>query len=576
MLVTRVFVALRSLPRSCLQAVVDTLASAQYATQSLAVRAACALLGLAPTRIWRTYASIRRNGWSPVPGASDAPEAMARNAAAADVTAEAVMLTLVRTAVGVGAANGATTDFVKAVARLAVEGVPVGEKFHTRHFLKDVQFLAARCVQVRDREDLYNPLGGLGIGSSCAVIMDGVPVGSVAAYGRHGTVLVLCVSSVSPHTHRLRAQLLTYAVPSRGHGGEETAAAVLTALAEHPLGLDRRALRAKLCGVGGDGAVIRGGPDRKKPGTQAGEILWQLVHPQVVPVRPGAVNAVTVSDNDLLAALVPQAKERESWVGDAEHLHYPTEWDKFHREDLALSRAIRGSPMAQEVFAVCALCDQLFGLGDGALLLRAAGHATQTPLRSGALPGLTRKAAGLSREPGHLLDNFTAYAAGLHLRREWTREGHNTHSLTSLVDVGRRLTALNFVAFVLLFRDIMERVVSPWTAVIQSACLEPWALAPKHNAMVARRRETISLIYWARELLRVCTLLRQHVPLKDPAGRRAKGEGAPEWWDRRVALGHVVDVRGGIPGLGRGVVPAGPGGAGHQESDQGSVLREAA
>jgi hypothetical protein len=144
MLVTRVFVALRSLPRSCLQAVVDTLASAQYATQSLAVRAACALLGLAPTRIWRTYASIRRNGWSPVPGASDAPEAMARNAAAADVTAEAVMLTLVRTAVGVGAANGATTDFVKAVARLAVEGVPVGEKFHTRHFLKDVQFLAAR------------------------------------------------------------------------------------------------------------------------------------------------------------------------------------------------------------------------------------------------------------------------------------------------------------------------------------------------------------------------------------------------------------------------------------------------
>jgi hypothetical protein len=144
MLVTRVFVALRSLPRSCLQAVVDTLASAQYATQSLAVRAACALLGLAPTRIWRTYASIRRNGWSPVPGASDAPEAMARNAAAADVTAEAVMLTLVRTAVGVGAANRATTDFVKAVARLAVEGVPVGEKFHTRHFLKDVQFLAAR------------------------------------------------------------------------------------------------------------------------------------------------------------------------------------------------------------------------------------------------------------------------------------------------------------------------------------------------------------------------------------------------------------------------------------------------
>ena len=219
MLITRVLVALTRLPRPCLQAVVDALATAPSATYSLALRAAAALVGWAPSRIWRTFRSVRGNGWSPVPGASNAPEATARNAAAADVTAEAVMLTLVRTALGVGAANGATTDFVKAVCRLAVEGVPVGEKFHTRHFFKDAQFLAARCLQLRDREDLYNPLGGLGIGSSCAVLMDGVPVGSVAAYGRHGTVQVVCVSSVSPHTHRLRAQLLTWAIPSRGHGG---------------------------------------------------------------------------------------------------------------------------------------------------------------------------------------------------------------------------------------------------------------------------------------------------------------------------------------------------------------------
>ena len=539
MLVARVLVALRRLPRPCLQTVVGTLAAGQRSTEAWALRAASALVGWAPSRIWRTFDAVRANGWSPMPGpGGDAQEATARNAAATDVTAEAVMLTLVRTALAVGAANGAMEDFVKAVARLSVEGVPVGEKFHTRHFLKDAQFLAARCLQARDREDLYNPLGGLGIGSSCAVLFDGVPVGSVAAYGRHGTVLVVCMSSVSPHTHRLRAQLLTWAVPSRGHGGAETAAAVLTALAGHPLALDRRALRVKLCAVGGDGMVVRGGPDRKKPGTQAGEILWQLVHPQVAPVRPGAARPgaanvrgkKSVIDDDPLDALVAQEEEEEheAWLGDAERLHYPTEWDKFHREDLALSRAIRGSPMATEVFAVCSLCDQLFGLGDGLALLRAAGRATQTPLRGGALPGLTRKAAGLSREPGHLLDNFRAYAAGLHLRREWTREGHTTHSLYSLVEAGRRLTALDFVAFVLLFRDIMERVVSPWTAVIQSASLEPWALAPKHNALVARRRETISLIHWARELLRVCTLLRQHAPLKGPAGRRAKGEGAPE------------------------------------------------
>ena len=103
-LVTRVLVALQRLPRPCLQAVVDALATARHHTQSLVVRAASALIGLAPSRIWRTFCAVRGNGWSPVPGASDALQATARYAAASDVTAEAVMLTLVRTALGVGSA----------------------------------------------------------------------------------------------------------------------------------------------------------------------------------------------------------------------------------------------------------------------------------------------------------------------------------------------------------------------------------------------------------------------------------------------------------------------------------------
>ena len=77
-LVTRVLVALQRLPRPCLQAVVDALATARHQTQSLAVRAASALIGWAPSRIWRTFCAVRANGWSPVPGASDALEATAR------------------------------------------------------------------------------------------------------------------------------------------------------------------------------------------------------------------------------------------------------------------------------------------------------------------------------------------------------------------------------------------------------------------------------------------------------------------------------------------------------------------
>lgn len=101
--------------------------------------------------------------------------------------------------------------------------------------------------------------------------------------------------------------------------------------------------------------------------------------------------------------------------------------------------------MAEEVFAVCTMMDHMYSLGDGRLLARCAAEATNTPLRSGVMPGGTRKAVSLTREPGHLLHNFKAYAAAMHARMEWRREGHNTYTAKALVDAGRRLTSVDFI-----------------------------------------------------------------------------------------------------------------------------------
>ena len=127
--------------------------------------------------------------------------------------------------------------------------------------------------------------------------------------------------------------------------------------------------------------------------------------------------------------------------------------------------------------------DHMFHKGDGRLLLRAVAQRTGTTMKSGAMPGMTRQAAALTREPGNLVHNFRAYVAGMHMWEFWRREnGTKTYSQETLVDTGRRLTDVPFVCFLLCFRDIMGGVVSPWAKIIQADLLEPWVIAKKHEA----------------------------------------------------------------------------------------------
>ena len=136
-----------------------------------------------------------------------------------------------------------------------------------------------------------------------------------------------------------------------------------------------------------------------------------------------------VADDNVLADLVRQepvngrprggarkAADRDAWVSEACVLHTVAEWDKFHRQDIAMTRAITQCPLADEMYKLCGLMDHMFGLGDGRQLIQTSANATSVHLRSGRLPGMTRKAVQLCSEPGHLFDNFKAYAAGIHVK----------------------------------------------------------------------------------------------------------------------------------------------------------------
>jgi hypothetical protein len=284
--------------------------------------------------------------------------------------------------------------------------------------------------------------------------------------------------------------------------------AVVGALRMAPLSMSSRNLQSGLSVVGGDGAVVRGGTGRLLPGTSAAELTWTMAHPELANVDDGTPRA----DGTPLAALDDRMKVR---IADPSRLWYSTEWDKLHREDKRITRAIAACPAASDLFDLGRLMDTFFGFGDGRLLLRTAASVTDTSIRSGAMPNVTRKGVSLTREPGHLLDNLPAYAVAMRGKVALKRENRGQHNLTVLIEAGRRLTAVDTVAFATLFKDVLEKAVAPWTAVVQSSSVEPWVLSRRVEHQTATLKGLLSLIRSTRRMVRILVLLRSHAPLED-------------------------------------------------------------
>ena len=502
-LLGNVICVLRSLPKPALQDLAKALNVRDR--DSVVFGIAGKLFCLDERRLRRAMSVLESSEWVPVEAkqngvdSANALGATALGATTRGETNKAVLKTLTRTALSTVASKPSQALFTKQLARLALEGVNIGEKYHTHHFMKDVVFLSGRWLQAWEADELDTPLRGLGKPSNLAVLVDGVPIGGVTAHGRHGSATVICICSVSPMTHRLRSRFITHAIMAEGHKGDDVAERVLSTLAEQPFGLTRSVLRSRLSCIGGDGAIIKGGPDRKKTGTGAGEKNWFSLFPRIA------------GDDAALIDLNDDEKSRR-WMQDRDHLHACTEWDKFHREDIALTRALVKCAMAEELYAVCAMMDHMFSLGDGKLLMRAASTALGSDFKSASLPGLTRKAVTLEAEPGNFLTNLKTYIAALHIRREWRREGHQTYNQDAIIDAGRRVSSVALVAFALLFRSVVKHIIAPWSKAVQGGSIEPWWLRAKYERIRIRHQETRAHVHWLRELVRVVVLLQPWVP----------------------------------------------------------------
>ena len=154
---------------------------------------------------------------------------------------------------------------------------------------------------------------------------------------------------------------------------------LLEMLEKHPVNLSLDELRSLLCLVSGDGQMVSGTSNaaRKRDGhgvsSQAGEFLWRAVHSPKPCAKPCATGEMSDERPLPYHASYPVELDGEIQLDDGDSaIIVCTEWDKFHRIDIALRKAVDNSPLATEVFELCGKMDAMFGGGEGQLLLRSA------------------------------------------------------------------------------------------------------------------------------------------------------------------------------------------------------------
>ena len=111
----------------------------------------------------------------------------------------------------------------------------------------------------------------------------------------------------------------------------------------------------------------------------------------------------------------------------------------------------------------------LFGVGRGRVLLRAVAFELADAISVPSRAPVTREGVHAERNAAELVKNYRVYHTAMKAKMELAREGSGARSLTSLVDIGRRLSAVDFVVFLTIFRDGNTSCVRPLNTMAQRA-----------------------------------------------------------------------------------------------------------
>ena len=320
---------------------------------------------------------VAENGWRPI-DLIDAPPPSSMPSSLALPELDAMRFR-VREVLGICHGGRPDLDYARALRRVELCGLDVGDKLLSRHFVAEVEMLAATAARVETASKLNTLSPSLGVPSDLALIWDGVSIGA-RNFSRNETLYLVGAvfmdwsrAAAPPEEATPTLTTSSFLVgPSAGqqHRGQDQATLMLKHLAEHPAALSQKVLQSRLAVVGSDGAATKGGPDSIHSSTKGSELLWDAVYPGLAPI---------------------------------------CDWDLFHRIDLGTTKAIADNKAALEVFDVARALGQLFGVGDGRVIYRAAAAAVGAKHIRVPDQGGTRKVVALARTVESLLRSLKSY-----------------------------------------------------------------------------------------------------------------------------------------------------------------------
>ena len=479
-LITNVYLNLRRLPTSVAKAVWSGLApQGPSIVRNFADRLCSKFMGISHSMARTIHDRLQRNGWIPVEAADVSMAGLSNQPAPVDRSLRALSALQVRVREAMTVVHWGEPDmaYKRAMARLQQHGLPLGTKYLGPSFVEPVEFLTAAAARARTAELLWRKLASLGIPSDLALIFDGLSIGS-SQFSRHESLHLLGLTSMClpPQAalarHSLGNRLSLHAhligAPSAGqmHSGREQVALMSETLCEHPGRFTKKVLRARLALASSDGAGAKGGENAEHRSTGTAELFWKNLHPN---------------------------EDHEDFM--------PTDWDLFHRICLAIEKAIEDSPCATEIFDVGKVLGSLFGVGDGRVIYRAAADAIGARRFRVPDQGGSRKVVALASTVEHLLKTQKNFHTAMHARIAQSEGAKSRGGQTKgqLINVGRRISALNFIVFMITTGDMLQNRIVPLAMQSQQVDVGPWAMNKQCHDVLADLRSDKNRLHQIRQ-----------------------------------------------------------------------------
>ena len=123
--------------------------------------------------------------------------------------------------------------------------------------------------------------------------------------------------------------------------------------------------------------------------------------------------------------------------------------------------------------------------------------------------GGTRKGEAMCRIARNIIKNFRKYAVGLHAKVSRKRAGHGSASVGDLLSLGRRLLSADFITFVVVFNDVMEKQ-RLFTLQVQKQSELPWLAEKSFHQKQRQIDDDLLFLATVRQFTSICTLLLHH------------------------------------------------------------------